>query len=271
MRAPCLQHRQTVEEADGVPKPLGGQHIPDGRSTGSCLQTVQSTAAQHSPAGAERRPPQGAEAGNKLGAQARPHPNVSTATQSQGAPAGRCQRTDGLRGICSQPRWGNRGARSTARPTPSVGLGRRQVGRQSLLVQGGSQDVLAVRRELDEGHGGVVVICTGTEGLTRGAGVSARAGKETARRCSAPREAMPPCRHHHPEGVPQGLLHLPSPSPRARLSCFSCFCSPREPLWGPNHPSPRGLREHARLPPCQHRHGGPASLGSGRGARCANT
>lgn len=92
-------------------------------------------------------------------------------------------------------------------PQPDPGLRRRQVGRRSLLVQGSSQDVLAIRRELDKGHGGVVVICTETEGLTHGAEASAGVRKGNSppllrtAPCSGPREAMPPCGHHQPEGA----------------------------------------------------------------------
>lgn len=49
-----------------------------------------------------------------------------------------------------------REGRSRAGAWPHTHPGR---ARQRLLVQGGGQDVLAVRRELHEGHGGVVVIC----------------------------------------------------------------------------------------------------------------
>ena len=74
--------------------------------------------------------------------------------------------------------------RSPPRPSSLLQAGTLspQVGEAGhVLVQGRSQDVLAVGRELHKGHRGVVVICVETERLTRGPWASAPGRKGNTR------------------------------------------------------------------------------------------
>ena len=121
-------------------------------------------------------------------------------------PSGR--RVPGAPAAQTGPRRGpGREGRSQAGAWPHTHAGQ---ARQRLLVQGGGQDVLAIRRELHKGHGGVVVICVEHRCGCRGA---LAAG------------GLP---HHRPVRSPPRVRTLPPPTTRASMRA----APPRDPRTG---------------------------------------